>query len=495
MAYIDGFDNDVFLSYAHIDNADDGSAERWVEAFGKQLSTLLLKRVGETVTVWWDPKLDRSQLFDDAIQKAVQSSAIVVSLVSPAYVKRDYCRQELEWFAARGSLKTASAHSRVFPVLLYKLPFDQWPDACRGTSGFEFFDAKFDQDLSRPLDPKSLEFWNAQWKLVAELARVLDEIRKVRVSASPAAPGTPARAGSVPFRVFLGAASDELVGDRSFLKKELVKQGVEVLGKVPPPDDERGHEEAAREALAKADLSVHLLGNLPGRPFDEDVPGSTYSMAQTNIALELARPQLVLLPESFAPENIEDASYASFIKSLQARPRQEGGMQIIKTGRTQMLEEILTAKESLEKLAAKARTQAAAAPATAFVDLHVKDLSYIGDLVSYLGGRQISAVTVPQAGQTPTEGMALFEQNLRNAQLFIVVYGGVAREWVLNRVCEGFKLITTHGLSTRMGVYVAPPDKSREDLKFGFCDVMLNTKVFDPATIEPLLALAHRGEV
>jgi hypothetical protein len=492
MAYIDGFDNDIFRSYAHIDNADDGSAGRWVETFGKQLSTLLLKRVGETVTVWWDPKLDRSQLFDDVIQKAVQSSAIVVSLVSPAYIKRDYCRQELEWFTVRGSLKTASAHSRVFPVLLYKLPFEQWPDACRGTSGFEFFDAAFDQDLCRPLDPKSGAFWNAQWKLVAELAKVLDEIRNTRLSAPPSSSSASAGASRA-FRVFLGAASDELVGDRSFLKKELMKQGVEVLGKVPPPDDERGHEEAVREALAKADLSVHLLGNLPGRPFDEDVPGSTYSMAQTSIALELARPQLVLLPESFAPESIEDAQYAGFIKDLQARPRRGSGMQIIKTGRAQMLEEILAAKRNLEEMAAKARTPAAAAPGTAFVDLHVKDLSHIGDLVSYLGGRQISAITIPQAAQSPTEGMALFEQNLRNAQLFIVVYGGVAREWVLNRVCEGFKLITTLGLSTRMGVYVAPPDKSTEDLKFGFCDVMLNSKVFDPATIEPLLALAHRG--
>jgi TIR domain-containing protein len=336
MAYIDGFDNDIFLSYAHIDNADDGSA-RWVEVFGKQLSTLLLKRVGETVTVWWDPKLDRSQLFDEVIQKAVQSSAIVVSLVSPAYVKRDYCRQELEWFRACESLKTATAHSRVFPVLLYKLPYALWPDACRGSSGFDFFDAAFDQDLSRPLDPKSGAFWDAQWKLVAELARVLDEIRKTRVSATPAPSTAPAGGGSGAFRVFLGAASDELVGDRSFLKKELVKQGVEVLGKVPPPDDERGHEEAVREALAKADLSVHLLGNLPGRPFDEDAPGNTYSMAQTSIALELAGPQLVLLPESFAPENIEDARYAGFIKDLQARPRQGGGMQIIKTGRAQML--------------------------------------------------------------------------------------------------------------------------------------------------------------
>ncbi|NND91656.1 MAG: hypothetical protein HKN42_12415, partial [Granulosicoccus sp.] len=126
--------------------------------------------------------------------------------------------------------------------------------------------------------------------------------------------------------------------------------------------------------------------------------------------------------------------------------------------------------------------------ATAFVDLHVNDLNHISELVGYLANRSITTVTVPSAGMTPKAGWDLFEQYLRSAQLFIVVYGGVGREWVQERLVEAFKLITEKGLSTRMGIYVAPPDKPAEAVNFGICDVMLNTRVFDPATIEPLLS-------
>ncbi len=489
MAYVSGFDNDVFLSYAHIDNENDGAKERWVESFGKQLSAKLLKRMGETVAVWWDPKLDRSQIFDEVIQKAVKTSAIMVSLVSPAYVKRDYCKQEVQWFAELGNLKTPSGHCRVFPVLVFHLPFEQWPGPCQGVSGFEFFDAQFG-GLSKPLDTASQQFSDMQWKLVSEIAGVLDEIKQSRAVA-PQGPGEAAGAQPAGFRIFLGASSDELVADRSFLKKELQKQGIEVISKIPPPYSEKEHAEAALKAIGDADLCLHLLGNSPGAPIDEDIPDKTFSVAQATLALDHARSQLILLPDSFAVDAIEEPQYAQFMKELQERPRQSGRLQIIKAGRAQMLEEILAAKKNLEDQAAKS-VQGDDAPGTAFVDLHIKDLNYVADLVGYLAEKRIAAVTVPSAGQSPASGIALFEQNLRNAQLFIVVYGGVAREWVLNRVFEGFKLITANGLATRMGVYVAPPDKPPEAVNFGICDVMLNTRRFDPATIEPLLARAHR---
>ncbi len=491
MAYVSGFENDVFLSYAHIDNESDGAKERWVETFGKHLSAKLLKRMGETVSVWWDPKLDRSQVFDDVIQNAAKGSAIMISLVSPAYLKRDYCKQELQWFSDTGNLKTATGHARIFPVLLFHLPFDQWPNACKGVSGFEFFDSRLG-GLGRPLDTESGEFSDMQWRLVSELAVVLDEIRQSRGAASAKAPDPSAENSAPGFRVFLASSSEELASDRRFLKKELQRQGVEVISKIPPPYMDKEHAEAARQAIEQADLSVHMLGNLPGTPIDEDAPDQTFSVAQTSLALEHARSQLILMPDSFAIEAIEEPSYASFVKNLLDRPRSSGRLQIIRAGRTQMLEEILAAKKALEDQAAKAASDEDI-PGTAFVDLHIKDLNYVSDLVGYLGEKKITALTVPSTGQSPTAGLALFEQNLKSAQLFIVVYGGVAREWVLNRVFEGFKIITSNGLPTRMGVYVAPPDKPPEAVNFGICDVMLNTKRFDPSTLDPLLVRGNRG--
>ena len=83
---------------------------------------------------------------------------------------------------------------------------------------------------------------------------------------------------------------------------------------------------------------------------------------------------------------------------------------------------------------------------------------------------------------------ALFEQHLRDARLFIVVFGSVARNWVEQRLNEAFKLILSNRLSTKIGVYLAPPHKSGDDANFPpFFRVMDNSDVFDPKTIDALL--------
>jgi len=77
------------------------------------------------------------------------------------------------------------------------------------------------------------------------------------------------------------------------------------------------------------------------------------------------------------------------------------------------------------------------------------------------------------------------------SQLFIVVFGAVARNWVEHRLNEAFKLILSNHLPTQIGVYVAPPRKSRKEVKFPpFFEVMVNMEQFDPLTLDGLLQKA-----
>ena len=83
MAYLDGYEHDVFISYAHNDNEPDREGDRgWVERFEAALTLRLLKRFGREVAVWRDPELARSQRFNPVIEQAVRGSAIVLSLVA-----------------------------------------------------------------------------------------------------------------------------------------------------------------------------------------------------------------------------------------------------------------------------------------------------------------------------------------------------------------------------------------------------------------------------
>ena len=83
MAYIPGFKHDIFISYAHVDNAKFFQERRmgWVETdFCKYLEVLLSQKVGRNssdkqrgLNIWWDGKdLDPGHQFDDKIEKGVQ---------------------------------------------------------------------------------------------------------------------------------------------------------------------------------------------------------------------------------------------------------------------------------------------------------------------------------------------------------------------------------------------------------------------------------------
>ena len=127
MAYLKSFDHDVFISYAHFDNMPDREGEKgWVEQFAQQLSIRLLKRFGESVDIWRDPALKRSQLFDRVIEKAVQGAGVMISLVTNRYLNSEYCQQEMQWFCEKAEQEPCGLivddYVRVFPVLLYNIP-------------------------------------------------------------------------------------------------------------------------------------------------------------------------------------------------------------------------------------------------------------------------------------------------------------------------------------------------------------------------------------
>lgn len=102
-------------------------------------------------------------------------------------------------------------------------------------------------------------------------------------------------------------------------------------------------------------------------------------------------------------------------------------------------------------------------------------MSYATELVGYLSQHKITPVMIPASDLTLASSMALFEEHLRRSNLFIVVFGTVARPWVEHRLNEAFKLILINQLLTRIGIYVAPPRKPQTEVKFSRSfDVMIN---------------------
>src|ERR1700736_3973514 len=109
---------DIFISYSHIDNEDP---PQWVDTFAKQLQLKVDSRWGVRASIWKDERLQGNDVVQPLILSAVQRATVIVSVVSPGYVRSPWCKAELLTFCeANKSALTVNGKSRVFKV--EKLP-------------------------------------------------------------------------------------------------------------------------------------------------------------------------------------------------------------------------------------------------------------------------------------------------------------------------------------------------------------------------------------
>ena len=84
MAYPREFEDDVFISYAHLDNQPlkDGG-EGWISKFHRLLEVLLRKRLGVDPVIWRDIDLSGNDYLTDKLVNRISKVALLVSVVSP----------------------------------------------------------------------------------------------------------------------------------------------------------------------------------------------------------------------------------------------------------------------------------------------------------------------------------------------------------------------------------------------------------------------------
>ena len=95
MGYIPNLETDVFISYAHKNNA-----EGWIDALDDYLSTRVPELLEHTATIsiWRDRSLNGFDLLWPTLQEKIRSTALFVSICSPVYVTSDNCETEVTYF-------------------------------------------------------------------------------------------------------------------------------------------------------------------------------------------------------------------------------------------------------------------------------------------------------------------------------------------------------------------------------------------------------------
>jgi hypothetical protein len=281
MAYVPGYQHDVFVSYAH------GDDREWINRLVQQLNSALDRRLGTKTSVWLDEDDNRkTRDFSREIPESAKASAVFLLLPSPTYIRSAYCvEQECRVFAEtldarRARFALPAFSNELFAARCPILPVD-------GNDHWSLFPGVTDipfcsESGTYPIG--SAEFDKSFGQLAGELVDLLKRMRNHSTSVFlyPATPGP------------------DLVDVRNALLAELTVQSYRLL-----PDRKVNLDQQLRDAS----IAVFLLG----QTYDE-AAGELVDAAAKNIG----KPWIVWCSPAVNSGGADQIGFCAHVEQLES---------------------------------------------------------------------------------------------------------------------------------------------------------------------------------
>src|SRR5262245_38874802 len=104
-AFVAGYENDIFVSYAWVDNNPiQGIDIGWVSHLVGTLENILAQTLGraDVFELWMDTKRESNTLrLTTEIFEKIERSATLLAVLSPGYLQSEWCMGELNCFIAK----------------------------------------------------------------------------------------------------------------------------------------------------------------------------------------------------------------------------------------------------------------------------------------------------------------------------------------------------------------------------------------------------------
>ncbi len=373
-------------------------------------------------------------VFDEAIQNALDSSAIFLALTSRNYLQSDYCRKELRRFhqyhGRQGRGLRVNDSFRLFNILLHNIPYPNWPEEFQGTSGFPMNDAASDDttgDFTSPND-------NAFEKQMRPIVDAIEELIQ-QMAPPPSLAQAVNNSKGDELSIFIADVPDSLQDFKERIIAEAEQLKVRVANDIPPPMDQSGHGAAVSQALKHAQFSIHLLNQWPGRKI-RDQKETTYPREQHEIAFKDSVPQLVWVPSDLDIAAVENDDQRQFLLNCETRQRTLGQYEFVKCLQNEFVSMVG------ERIAqCRQRTDNQAEHLSYLIDTHQKDQRYAFKLADVLlaGGAEVD---FNHESRDPTVSLIKFEQSVKSTRNLVLICGQVGPAWLIGRIKKAFKAIS-----------------------------------------------------
>src|SRR5882762_262299 len=489
------FIDDVFISYRHLDNELlDEQGKGWIDNFHERFESVLGEALGYEPKIWRDPRLPGNAYFADVLEERIQKTAVVISILSPGYLQSDWCLGELREFCRladqTGGL-LVDDRMRVFKVVKTHIERELHPPEFQKQLGYEFYEIDkvtqrpvgFGQELGRNRDQR---YWSKLDDLAWDVKQILSIINPhARV---PAQGSVFSRAQGA---VYLAQTTRDLSGERDQIKRELQNRGYDILPERELPFISPSYEEAVRECVARAKLSVHLIGGIYGI-----VPeGASRSILrlQNEIAAERNRDEafsrLLWMPVGLTPQ---EEVQAQFIEHLRTDAITQQGAELLQTP-LEELKNVIQLRLSSNGDKPKDKPSGETAPKI-YLIFDKRDLEGIMPLNDYLSVEKNYQVLLPlidDEGTDDTEGFDIHKDNLAQCDAVLIYYGNANQVWFEYKRRDLKKMVglDRKGLLAAEAVYVASPKTAHKQL-FNSPDTLVikNFEDFSPAALDSFLA-------
>ena len=464
--------NDLFISYAHIDDLPISEDQKgWITEFQRILENRLSQLMGEKPKIWRDQKLSGSDIFDEHIVELFKNTKLMVSILSPRYIKSEWCNKEITEFyknAEETGGVAVAGKSRVLKVV--KTPYD--PDEVQpelrrvfgSVLGFNSYD--FDDNSGKVVEYNEAfgkearqNYFSRIYDLAYEICEILKKSGRDGAEDAPAE--TPIKGAKT---VYLATVTADRIEERENIARDLRERGHVILPDSQLPMNAAEVESKVGQFMERADVAIHLLGASYGM-----IPeAGDQSVIETQIklsAIETAKrgiERLVWLPNEL---EVTEEKQTDFVERLRVDPATyqktdfvEGTFEIFKG---LVIDHFIEKKSRVDT---PMQDESGEGPRVVYLMAPPDDEDKIEAIEDYLFDQGLEVV-IPVFTGTEAEVSEAHMENLRICDSVLIYFGSATRQWVnmkLNNMIKASGQGRTLPIREKV-ILIAPPDSRHKE--------------------------------
>ena len=459
------FEKDIFISYAHIDDESISKSEKgWITEFHRALEIRLSQLLGERPNIWRDSALDGNHDYDKEIVSQFSKIALLVSILSPRYVKSEWCIKEVEEFykAADQNLgPLVNNKSRVFKIVKTPVDLEKHPKKLKALLGYDFF--QVDQENNRVREFSKLYGDKLQQMYWAKLDDVAHDISALLLEMKEMQSKESAENEKDKRFVYLAETTYDSKEQREEIKRWLEDHNFAVLPNHNLSLVAREYNEQISQIMTKCEFSVHILG-----PSFGIVPeGTTSSKNILQINQAIAQPDINSI--IWVGNNItsDDDRQSAYLEELKAGNETTNNAEFVIATIEELkfvIEDKLAQKEPEKKNSDHALDDNTTPMVYLICDEH--DLDNIVEIEDFLYDKGFEVI-IPVFEGEQADIRLDHQENLKSCDAVIIYYGAGNDLWIRAKSREILK-IAGYGRTTPLKhkAVILAPKKTASKQKF-----------------------------